>query len=352
MDGVKEPVKSLYDQFVDKFGQEVKAREGNNIRVICPSCKHKSLSCNIQNGLINCFHCGYGRGTKFSGPASGFVEEPVDSEMHEKVSQKIIELCTLSDEHKKYLTKRGIYHPEKYNIVSSPFRFDKILLNYFSLMDLYSSGYFFPDSANSYGISRALTARRILIPFWQGDKIISLKSRARPDSDDPNEVRYICPKGSKIKSKVWYKEPITPDVIITEGELCAIAAQEIGFSGFGIPGIAQISSTKFLNELKTILVQHDVKRSFIILDSDPGIENDWSKLQHALNLGLYLPNSCIVYLPQDSKEEKMDLDLFLSRHPIKDLTYLMEKNWINRSSLKIGLKKRIEKLKSTKGEYE
>lgn len=338
-------IKSIYDQFIETFGQEVKAREGNNIRVMCPECKHKSLSCNIQNGLINCFHCGYGKGTKFSGKSTGFVEEPVDTEKHEFITNQILQLCSLSDEHRKYLVKRGIYHPEKYGIVSAPFRLDKILLSKFSAQDLCSSGYFFPDSAYGYGMSRALAARRILIPFYQGDKIISLKSRARPDSDDPNEVRYICPKGSKIKSKVWYKNPIKSDAIVTEGELCAIAAEEIGFSGFGIPGIAQISSSKFQNELKTLLVTSSVKRTFIILDSDPGIENDWSKLQHSLSLGMYLPNSCIVYLPQDSKTEKMDLDLYLSRHSISDLTYLMEKCWVNRLPMKLGLKKRVDRLK-------
>ena len=87
------------------------------------------------------------------------------------------------------------------------------------------------------------------------------------------------------------------------------------------------------------------KRTFIILDSDPGIENDWSKLQHSLSLGMYLPNSCIVYLPQDSKTEKMDLDLYLSRHSISDLTYLMEKCWVNRVPMKLGLKKRVDRLK-------
>jgi DNA primase len=349
MDNNKGSTVSLYEQFIKTYGPEVKRREGNNIRLLCPKCKHKSLSCNIQNGLVYCFHCSFGKGVKFNGAASGFTEEPVNEELHKKVSQKLLELCTLIPNQKEYLNKRGIYYPERYGIVTVPFRIDKLLLQHFSEDDLVASGYFY-QGESGYGVSKALDPRRILIPFWQENEVIGIKSRIRPYVDPlDQEPRYICPKGSKIKSKLWYKGTLGSDVIVTEGELCAIAAQEAGFSAIGIPGIAQIATSELQSELIRITKAAHTKRIFIILDTDPGIKNDPVKLQHALTLYKVLPNSCILYLPQDKETEKMDLDLFLSRNSLDDFYYLMERAWRLREELGKGLALRIQRLRHEKG---
>lgn len=334
---------SLYEQFIEKYGPEVKAREGNNIRQVCPNCLHKSLSCNIQTGLVYCFHCAYGKGLKFDGAASGFVEQPTDSKLHLEVAKKILSVCTLSTEHKNYLSSRGIYKPEKYGIVSVPFRINVLLLKYFTLEQLIGSGFFY-DNGDLLGTSKALSPRRILIPFWSGDEIIGLKSRLGPNqTEEESGKRYICPKGSSIKGQIWYMNPLRSDIIITEGELAAIAVQELGYSGIGIPGLALINDTGFQNTLKNLCLSDD-RRVFIILDTDPGIQNDVSKLKYAYAINNLLPNACICYLPQDSPNEKMDIDLYLSRYHLDDFNNLLESNWSKRAQLKAGLKTRIVRL--------
>lgn len=338
-------IDSLYDLFVKRFGPEVKAREGNNIRQMCPECLHKSLSCNIQTGLIYCFHCSYGKGLKFDGVASGYVEAVTNPKLHLAVALKILDLCTLSNDHREYLAKRGISKPEDYSIVSVPFRIDKLLLKYFTPHELIASGFFY-DGGVSLGMSKALSPRRILIPFWSGDEIIGIKSRLGPNqTEEESGKRYICPKGSSVRGKIWYKNPLLPDLIITEGELAAIAVQELGYSGLGIPGIALISDSTFQEALKNLCLSSNVQRVFIVLDSDPGISRDIEKLKHAYALNILLPNSCISYLPQDNIEEKMDIDLYLSRYPLSDFTNILEDNWCKRQKLKIGLGNRIRGLR-------
>lgn len=349
VDSNKRSLETLHEQFIKAYGSEVKPREGNNIRLVCPKCGHKSLSCNIQNGLVYCFHCTYGKGLKFQGSPTGFTEAPVDETLHRQVSCQLLDFCTLFPDHKDYLLKRGVYHPEYYKIVTVPFRVDKLLLQHFTEDELINSGYFYKGE-NSYGISKALDARRILIPFWQDDTIIGIKSRIRPYVDElSEEPRYICPKGSKVKSKLWYRGLRGPDIIITEGELCAIAAREAGFATIGIPGIAQIATKELQSELIRILKLSNAQRVFIILDTDPDIKNDPIKLHHALTLYRTVTNSCILYLPQDNMKEKMDLDLFLSRNSLNELIYHMERAWKLRKELSKGLALRIQRLRHEKG---
>lgn len=342
---------TLYDIFISKFGPEVKSREGNNIRQVCPQCGHKSLSCNIQNGLINCFQCQYGRGLKFTGQAGGFVESPVDFELHLAVSRKLIELSSLLPVHKEYLVKRGISNPDEFQIKSVPFRVDQLLLNHFTLDQLISSGYFY-KTTDGYSLSRALNSRRVLIPYWSGNEIIGIKSRIRPYADVlEDEQRYICPKGSKIKSQLWYKGPLGSDVITTEGELCAMATQQAGFPAIGIPGLGQITANELNTSLKNLLNKYGVLRNFIILDTDPNISTDPGKLTCALTLYKASgntsngPRGCILYLPQDTPEEGMDLDLYLSRYKIQDLIELMENAWHKRQAVYNGLVQRVKGLK-------
>lgn len=344
MEGTNGTQVSLYDKFVSQYGNEVKPREGNNIRLSCPECGHKSLSCNIQSGLIHCFHCDYGKGLKAEGMPSGFKESPVDRELHLKVTQKIIEISTLEDDHREYLVSRGIYRPEEYQLKSVPFRIDKLLLSYFTEEELISSGYF-SSGSGGYNVSMALEPRRILIPYWSGDEIIGLKSRVRPNSDPLGvDKRYICPRGSKYSSKPWYKGSLGPDIVITEGELSAMSCQENGIPAIGLAGLGASSSEPFLVELKKIVNEYGVNRCFIMLDSDPGISNDASKLKSSISLFKAIPRSCILYLPQDSPEEKMDLDLYLSRYEVQNLLEMMEDAWHQRVARYNGLWLRIKRL--------
>lgn len=332
-------IKNLYDQFIERFGVEVKPREGNNIRLVCPECKHKALSCNITSGVFYCFHCGYGRGQKLEGLPSGHIEISVDPESHLKVALRILEICTLSSVHKEYLAKRSIYNPEKYGIVSVPFNIDFLLLKEFSKEELIASGFYY-DINSEFRASKALSPRRILVPFWQGASIVGLKSRANPYGS-PDEPRYICPRGSQIKNRFWYFGELTPaDVIITEGELGAISGCSNGYQTIGIPGIGNLNNERLIEELREYT--KDCNRVFIILDSDPGYSTDPTKLIPAVKLHESLNNSCILFLPQVNPEQKMDLDQFLSIEDLETLDTLMEDSFIKREEIYLGYKTIIE----------
>lgn len=343
MGNTTESVRSLYDIFIEKFGPEVKPREGNNIRQTCPKCLHKSLSCNVHTGQIHCFQCTYGKGLKFTGDSSGVPESPVNFDLHLKVSKRILELTTLFPDHKKYLVERGIYSPEDFSIKSVTLTLERSLLQEFSKQELVDSGYFYNSPSSGLMASKAIQYRRILIPFWSGGELIGLKSRINPFVDVLEEdKRYICPRGSKVRSKLWYQLPLQNHVIVTEGELAAIAAISCGFSAIGIPGISQVNSPELVKELKSLTEK--CTRVYIILDTDVGIKTDKMKLQHALQLYEKIPNSCIVYLPQDSPTEKMDLDLFLCRYGDRELQDILDDRWPLRQALARGLRKRIATL--------
>ena len=339
---------TLLEQFLSKWGPEVKPREGNNIRLKCPECGHKSLACDIQTGLVHCFQCHFGKGLRFKGLATGFQEQPVDPALHVQVSKKLIEISELLPLHKEYLVKRGIYNPEALQIKSVPLRVDKLLLEHFSEEDLISSGYFY-KTTEGYSTSKALAPRRLLIPFWRGNEIIGIKSRIRPYADETSEeVRYIAPRGSKVRNEPWYFGKLGPDVIITEGELAAAAAAQVGIPTIGIAGLALATTDVLQDKIKYILRQHGVKRVFIIFDTDPGIAFDIGKLTASVAMATSIGDTAsIVYLPQDRADECMDLDLFLSRNSLDDLLDLMEDAWPRRKATLKGLRQRINNLEHT-----
>lgn len=322
-------MKTFLEIFTEKYGPEVKAREGNNIRLMCPKCAHKSLSCNISNGLMNCFHCSYGKGIRVEGASSGFKETPTDYKTHLEVTLKVLEVSTLLPDQRKYLASRSIYNPDKYLIKSAPFRIDKILLEHFTRDQLISSGYFY-ESYNELVISSSLEPRRMLIPFWCGDAIIGLTSRSRPLADSTSK-RYLRPKGSKIKDELFYRDIDAKDIIITEGELAVLAALDSGIKAIGYPGLSNVCSQKTKDRLKYLTA--DADRIFIILDSDENIYNDREKLKHSLALYNTFDNGCIVYLDQDKSDEKMDLDLFLSRNHLNDFYNTLEDRWGARKTI-------------------
>ncbi len=336
-----EPIKeeSLYDQFIKKFGPEVKAREGNNIRQICPECKHNSLSANIHNGCFFCFNCGYGKGLKLYGVQGGQPETPVDNDLHKKVTNFIFDNGSLLGIHKKYLVERSIYGPERYKFVTSSFALIHELKRKFSNEDLVASGYF-SLWGKDLKASRALDPRRILIPYWSGEEILTLKSRANPFADQSEEVvRYLAPRGSSLKDKLWYKGSLRSNSIITEGELAAIAAHSLGYSVCAVPGLGFAKSPAIQTALKSLI--KDVKRLYIILDTDPGIQDEALRLQNSIKLFEVAPDiSSILYLPQDKEDECMDLDLYLSRYGSDELDYLLDTAWARRGKTYDELRKR------------
>jgi len=337
---------TLAEQFIAKYGNEVKAREGNNLRFQCPVCGQNSLSCHITKGLVNCFHCGYGKGVKFDGDTEVKENEtPIDYLLHEEVINYVIQESSLDSNHKEYLVHRGIYSPAKYSICSVPLRIQKLLKEKFTEEQLILSGFYY-KSGSGLLLTKSLGTHRIIIPHWHGSKIIGIKTRIRPSIDILDDgPKYLSPKGSRVGSFVWYKDISGSDLVITEGELAAIAANEIHISTVGIPGLSGTKNSKIITQLNDIIERHKIKRVFIILDTDPEIANNPYKIQNALSLSKSLKKeNVIIYLPQDNTSECMDLDLFLTRNNYDDLYNLMEDSWPLRHAIFKGLTNRVQRL--------
>lgn len=326
----------IIERFYNDFGPEVKSREGTNLRFKCPSCGHNSLSASFTKGKINCFACSYGKGISYEVDDVIVPEEvPIDNKLHYEVTQEVVRLCSLNDLHKSYLLDRGICKPESFLIKSVPVSVLEKLLLKFTQDDLINSGY----ARVVDGILReclALAPRRILIPYWQGDKIVSIKTRARLNSSD---VKYLSPRGSRVGSNIWFKDLFGSDLIITEGEFAAIKTIEEGICTVSIPGLGSVTNKSVIAQLKSI--SSSFKRVFIILDSDEGIQNDTYKLANCYKLCNSLSNSCITYLPQENNMP-IDLDEFLNMYSYDDLYEILDYNWPRRNQIKNFIKKKIK----------
>lgn len=321
-------------RFCSLYGEPIyRSFSSANIRFKCPSCGGlNSFYCNVENGLYHCFKCSYGKGQK---PVSGKViqvnpQSKIDTVLHMKVSKAICEICSLSDLHREYLKSRGIYRPEQYGIVTAVPFLDNYLLKLFSLKELIDSGYV-KISNGKIRIHSAVAWNKILIPFWDGNTIITLKSRVNPYDVDENQITYITAPGGKIAKKVWNHGVIGTDLIITEGELKAICALEHGLSCVAIPGIAM--SVNSLGAIRRIIYLNKIKRIFIIFDTDPTkkVRDIVDKYTDYLNK--HIPNSRVVILPSTYRNEKIDLDLFLYRYGVRELLTLMDNAWVTGSNV-------------------
>jgi hypothetical protein len=339
-------MKTYLELFVEEFGAETKPREGYNSRHICPKCKMNSLSCHVHKGAVRCFHCNWATWIKGGKESETYEETPIDRELQIKVTHTLLNESDLSESHRSYLTKRGIYNPELYQIKTVPIQAERILLKYFTKDELVAAGFFYKNE-DHYAPRAVLKQRRILIPHWQGDKIIAVKSRLRPFADptENKEPKYASPHGANVGKNLWWKGKMGRDMIVTEGELCAIATCQSGITACGLPGVSAAQNSQVIQQTKQLIADSQSKRIFIILDTDEDTKNDPAMIRHSLTLRSHLgKDSVIIYLPLDYDNEPMDLDLFLSRYDIDDLYNLMEDSWTKREGIYKALTARVKRL--------
>ncbi len=336
--------RSLREIFVEKYGPETKTQEGLNSRHKCPKCGENSLACHLSKGVAKCWHCDFLEWIKGTPSVENAIQ--IDKTLQLKVTQKLLEISEITKVHKDYLAKRGIYNPELYKIATVPLQAEKQLLNYFTKEELLSAGFIY-EVDGAVKPRACIKSRRIIIPHWQGDKVIAFKSRIRPFVDvlDTKEPRYASPEGSGVGNNLWWKGKLGRDGILTEGELCAIATTQAGITTCGLPGLKAAMNITVLNQLKDLIKESGTERLFVIFDTDEGIAEDKHKLLCAINIKKFLGSKvAILYLPQDYENESMDLDLYLGRYDIDDLYALMEDAWIKKEQIYRGLISRVKRL--------
>lgn len=340
-------MKSFADAFTDRFGPPVK-QHGGQLIFCCPTCAHKSLSANVVNGLYNCWSCGFSqkKGGKVEGTAGDYRETEIDRDLQRKMIRAVLDGWSLSNLHRGYLKKRGIFRPEKYKICTVPFDAVEQLITAFPKAHYEASGLINRDfETGKLRPAMCLEPRRILIPYWNGSEYITFKSRQNPfEFDEWDGWKYMSPRGSKVGSHLFYRVDFSSrDLLITEGELKALAALEAGFWTTAIPGIE--FSKPVITELMALISRSRVQRAFIVLDNEPEIANHYPVLRSMYRLSEWLGNkACIVPLPKKAEHLKMDLDLFFSSHNANDLEDVLEDSWCKRSKTLSWVKERVKSL--------
>ena len=287
-----------------------------------------------------CFYCQY-KGTIVGGDPVKVEKKHTDVSLQNKVFEHIIKNSKLHTDTKDWFSKRGINHPEKYNIVNVGYRPDSYLKEEFSEEQLIASGLFY--KLDSW-LNKTLVIKpgRILFPYWQENKYIGFKSRASIYED--TECKYATPVGSSLFSHPFYYGKLSGDLIITEGEFAALTGYEYGLSVLSIPSVSTIKILK--DEIKTIIKDNHISRVFIIMDTDKDFSNSLGVIRAAVQ-GANLYNGIILFLPQKDNE-KMDLDKYLYIHGKEKLLKLMELASINKKRLYLHYKTKLSELEINK----
>jgi hypothetical protein len=329
--------------FLEKYGNEIFFEDHTSIKLRCPECGGKSLSCSLIHGLVWCFKCCYGKGIRpIEGERKVDDSLPVNSELHLRVIDKLLEISNLDDSSREYLKTRGINNPDIYQIKNVPLFIGNRLKEFFNEEELLSSG-FFNKIDNKVIEGLAIKPRRIILPYWQGNNVIGLKTRIRPYIEEDKEKRYAYPRGSNISKNLWYRSLPRDLVIITEGEIKAIVGSQFGFSCCAVPGIANTGHPNIIAKIKELTA--NTSKIIVCLDSDENYETKFSLQNAAYNIAKnFIDKSTILWLPQENNE-KVDLDSYLVKFGAENLTELIEKAWNNKEFILEQTSKKILDLK-------
>ncbi len=224
-------------------GINIKYGARGQVKTTCPQCsptrKKKNYPClnvNVDDGVWNCWHCGWSGKLKNPEPIRKIVEVKPKATPNFKPQ-------LLDEEALKYLEARGIT-PEV------------AARNQISL-------------ANKWMPQREADVKCIAFPYLRDGKVVNVKYR--------DKHKYFTQESGA--ERTWYKyDDINPkETIITEGEFDALALEVAGFrNGISVPDGAPTSTAKNLTQKFAFLDVEDeridaVEKFIIAVDADgPG----------------------------------------------------------------------------------
>ena len=86
-----------------------------------------------------------------------------------------------------------------------------------------------------------------------------------------------------------------------------------------------------IKKFNSLCSKFEVKRKFIIIDTDFEMEDRVSNIRNALKMHYLIPNSCIAFLPHDGLVKSVDLDYYLNTYGVDILYEVLEDAWIQRT---------------------
>ena len=305
------------------FGEPISSH-GTELKMICPKCGHKSLFCSLSKGTVHCFVCNYGSGLKIETDGFQVVNPDIDLSLQAEVLKDIIDFSDPPTLYRHYLGHRGIYDPDRFllRVIRADLKLK--LLSKWQPSELKRAGIL--DSHEN--LCKALAPDRLLIPYWEGERYWTFKTRENPTLFiDENQIRYLVAPGGKIGTRVFrVDKDLFGDVIVTEGEFKCLAAVEMGLKCCATSGIN--ISDRISAALSKILRR--AARVFVIYDRDLDSDKDFLSSQMSLKLAQRIGKKAVsVRLPLYSSD-KMDLDAFLVTRGVEELKFWMEDAWAKR----------------------
>lgn len=257
----------------------------SGIKLPCPSCNHVTFWYTEYNHFGYCFRCEYQERegstevVKIRGNVSAY--RALYTELTDHYHKSLL------PEHRDYLNKRGITDDT---------------IDHFKLGFCSSKAHtlYKHPLAHESGVvtqhGKPILAGRIVFPYWLYNEVTDIRGRLYAG----NGERYLSLLGSTYYRGADYAFNINTkeqEILITEGEIKAIAAWQCGIYAVGLSGI--------LSKRKVSLV--DTQKQVICFDSQIPM---WHVQQAIDTQAKRLTNPYILTLPLQGKQ-KQDIDSYV-----------------------------------------
>lgn len=270
-------------------------------KTICPACNHNSLYVTPHNGFSYCFRevCHYmehnGKQHIKKRERSDHVDEI--RALYNKAAKYYH--ASLDKRARDFLLSRGFTDQT----------IQKLMIGY---APIGKSPLYRNKVAKEAGIASAdntaFLGDRIVFPYFKNnDTITDLRGRSL---DPDEELKYLSPYGS-----AFYRGAIYPynyhlaqnskRIILTEGEIKADIAVQIGIPTIAIPGITN---------WRKGFIQNDNQKVIIVFDTESNPDTQLNVVAAIRKISLELYQPMIAVLPILDNDKKAEIDTFVNKY--------------------------------------
>jgi hypothetical protein len=281
-------------------------RATRGYKAVCPGCAGNDLWVTPENRSCYCWECGTAYRITSGDqdtwmPAHSYAVKEFDTKAIRQVYNEAASYyhSCLSKEHEQFLKQRGI--------TQEAINFFKIGFCPSGVMPMYLT-----ETAKEAGIAdgkgRPWLADRIVFPYIADGEITDLRGRTTTNEDPKYKSLYhkSAQRGALYPfnyDAALKKAQNSKTIIITEGEIKAVVADQYNFSIVALPGMLSY---------RPGLVSQPGIRIVVVFDNS-AYPDDRVRVDRAIaRLSQHIPYFSVVTLPLLG-EEKMDIDSYLVR---------------------------------------
>ncbi len=280
----------------------------NSYKTECPACHHDTFYVTPINGIGYCFRevCKH---LEFNGQVR--KKDRVRSEYIVEIREKYKDAAkyyhsSLDTNALQYLYKRGFN--------------DKTIKDLMIGYCPHGTGPLYKDTiAKEAGLAidkKAFLGGRITFPYFRTkDMITDIRARA---IDPEEELKYKSPFGD-----VYYRGAMYPYnyhlrdskiILITEAEIKADIAYQLGYAAMGLPGIGA---------WRQGFIQDDDQEVIIVFDNESNPDTQRNVIAAIRRISHKLIKPKIAVLPLFDGEKKAEIDTFVNKHGGKLFTHII-----------------------------